>query len=232
MLIVIPDAGREPNHLNFKTMKMIQPIRKKLLFLLLISAAFISCNNKTEASIDDTKKKVADDTNEKVTDADHTFDIRLVKGSETIEYSETIPSNEGGALYGDQKSPTGEQGARERTILMVVGEDYNNGEAGIFGNFRIDENWKPITAIKHAAKNASFLSIRPNADGDNYDAISGTLNFSNLKFVLYTLQNGAACFELDFDGDFQKNNSKEDIYSGSGTIVLSPKRDMGVYKEK
>jgi len=214
--------------LNFKTMKMIQPIQKKLLFMLLISAVFISCNNKNKASDNDTIKKVADETKEKVADADHTFDITLVKGSETIEYSETIPSNEGGALYSDQKAPRGEQGDRERTILMIIGEDYNNGEAGIFGNFRVDENWKPITAIKHAAKNASFLSIRPNADG----AISGTLKFSNLKFVLYTSQNGAACFELDFEGDFQKNNKKGDIFQGSGTIVLSPKRDMGVYKKK
>jgi len=200
--------------------------------MLLISAAFISCNNKNEASDNDTKKKVADDTKEKVTDADHTFDIRLVKGSEIIEYSEIIPSKEGGALYSDQKSPTGEQGDRERTILMIIGEDYNNGEAGVFGNFRVDENWKPITAIKHAAKNASFLSIRPKADGDNYGAVSGTLNFSNLKFVLYTSQNGAACFELDFEGEFQKNNNKGDIYQGSGTIILSPKRAMGVYKKK
>lgn len=211
---------------------MIQPIVKSILFMLLISAAFTSCNNKKDASGDDEKEKVANDKKEMVADADHTFNITLVKGSETIEYSEAVPNNEGGALYNDQKSLSDEQGGRDRTVMMFIGKKYNRGAAGVFGIIRVDENLKPFTNIKRGDKSASTLSIRPKENGDEFVGISGTLTFSNLKFVLPIPNSGAACFTLSFEGDFQKNNNKEDIFQGSGTIVLSPKRDMGVYKKK
>lgn len=41
----------------------------------------------------------------------------------------------------------------------------------------MDENWKPITDIKSAEKNASSLSIRPEVEGDVFSALSGTLYF-------------------------------------------------------
>lgn len=206
---------------------------KTLIFMLLISTAFTSCNNKKKDAIDDDKKeKVADNKKEKVANADHTFNITLVKGSETVEYSGAVPNNEGGAIYSDQKSLTDEQGGRDRTIMMFIGKKYNRGAAGIFGILRVDENWKPFTNIKQGSINASNISIRPKEKGDHYTAISGTMTFSNLKFALPIPQNGAACFTLDFEGDFQKNTNNEGIFHGSGTIVLSPNREMGVYKEK
>lgn len=217
---------------KFRTLKIIQPVVKTLLFMLLISATFISCNTKKDASDDNEKEKVADNKKEKAFDADHTFDIRLVKDSEIIEFSGSVPSDEGGAIYNDQKSVSNEKGDRDRTIMMFIGKKYNRGAAGVFGIFRIDENWKPITHIQHAVKNASNLSIRPEENGNTYSAISGTLTFSNLKFVLPMPNNGAASFSLEFEGDFQKDTTKEDIFQGSGTIVLSPKRQMGIYKAK
>lgn len=219
-------------HFEFKTVKMTQPVVKTLLLILLVSAVFTSCNDNKEASGDDRKGKVADDKKEKEADADHTFNITLVKGSETIEYLGAVPNNEGGAIYNNQKSLSDEQGDRNRTIMMFIGKKYNRGAAGVFGIFRVDENWKPITNIKRGEKNASNLSIRPKEKGDEFTAISGTLNFSNLKFVLPMPNNGAAAFTLDFEGDFQKNTNKGDIFHGSGTIVLSPNRKMGVYKDK
>lgn len=211
---------------------MIQPIRKTLLFMLLISVAFSSCKNKKDTSEDNKKEKVADDKKKKIADADHSLDITLVKGSETIEFSENIPNAEGNALYNDQKMPTGKEGDRKRSIMMSLGKDANRDGAGIFGIFIVNEDFKPITDIKGAEKYPSSLTIRPKTDGDWYGAVSGTLTFSDLKFVLPTPNMGGTCFTLNFEGDFQKNGKKEDIYHGSGTIVLSPKRAMGVYKEK
>lgn len=220
--------------LNLKTKKMKHPIGKTLLFLLLISVVFTSCNNKKDAPSDDKKEKVtkADDKKEKVADADHSFDITLVKESETVEFSETIPNNEGNALYNDQKMPTGKEGDRRRSIMMSIGKDANRDGAGIFGIFIVNEDFKPVTDIKDAEKYASSLIIRPKKDDDWFSAVSGTLTFSDLKFVLPTPNLGGACFKLSFEGEFQKNANKDDIYHGSGTIVLSPKRAMGVYKKK
>lgn len=200
--------------------------------MLLISVAFTSCNNKKNESADAEKENVVDAEKEKVADEEHTFDIILVKGPETIKFSEAVPSDEGGAIYADQQMPTGKEGDRNRTIMMSIGKKYNRGAAGIFGIFRVDEKWKPITDMKKGEKNASSLWIRPKDKGDEYGAVSGTLFFSDLKFVLPMPKHGAACFKLNFEGDFQKNGNKTDIYHGSGTIVLSPKRAMGIYKKK
>ncbi|AFL81568.1 hypothetical protein Aeqsu_2105 [Aequorivita sublithincola DSM 14238] len=216
----------------FKTLKMIKQTGKILLILLLINVAFTSCNNKKNESTDAEKEKVVADKKEKTTDATHSFDITLVKGSETIEFSETVPSKEGGAIYNDQKSLTDEQGGRNRTIMMFIGKKYNRGKAGIFGIIRVDENLKPFTNVKRGDKSASTLSIRPKDQGDEYNGISGTMTFSDLKYVLPMPMSGAACFTLNFEGEFQKNGNKEDIYHGSGTIVISPEKAMGVYKKK
>lgn len=99
---------------------MIKPIEKILLITLLISVAFTSCDNKKKASDDDKKEKVANDKKDNLGDADHTFNIKLVKGSEIIEYSDAVASNEGGAIYNDQKSFNSEQGNRDRTIMMFL----------------------------------------------------------------------------------------------------------------
>ncbi|MGO1585897.1 MAG: hypothetical protein ACTHXJ_07985 [Mesonia sp.] len=211
---------------------MIQPIKKILLSMLLFSIVFTSCNDKKNASVNDTKEESTNDKKEKVGDEDHSFDITLTKGSETIEFSDAVASSEGGAIYNDQKSFSGEKGERDRTIMMFVGKKYNRGNAGIFSIIRVDENWKPFTNIKRGDKSASTLSIRPKENGDEFNGVSGTLTFSNLKFVLPVPITGAACFTLDFEGDFQKNAKKENVYQGSGTIVISPEREMGVYKKK
>jgi len=44
--------------------------------------------------------------------------------------------------------------------------------------------------------------------------------------------NGTVSFIFAFESDFGKNSNKEGIFQSSGTIVLSPKRKMGVYKRK
>ncbi|WP_026451684.1 hypothetical protein [Aequorivita capsosiphonis] len=227
------------SQLKIKTSKITVPILKTLLFMVLIGAV-TSCNNKKDASADDKKEKVTDDKKEKaaddkkkkVADADHTFDITLVKDSETIEFSENILNKEGNALYNNQQMPTGKKGDRRRSIMMTIGKDYNRGEAGVFGLFVVNEDFKPLSDINGSEKQVSSLTIRPEKDGDWYSAVSGTLTFSDLKFVLPTPNLGGACFKLSFEGDFKKNDNKKDIYQGSGTIVLSPKRAMGVYKEK
>ncbi|MGO3183266.1 MAG: hypothetical protein ACTIJ9_10570 [Aequorivita sp.] len=223
-------------------MKLIQPLAKTLLFMLLISTVFISCNNKNDAPSDDKKEKVTDnkrkkatdDKKKKVADPDHTIDITLTQGQETIEFSETKPSTEGGAKYSEQKALTGQNGDRKRTISMNLGNSYKRGATGgvINGYFIVDENWKPFTHIKQGDKKISSLWISPEGKGDYYDAISGTLTFSDLKFALTTSQHGAARYTLNFECDFQKNGKKRDIFHGSGTIVMSPKHQVGVYKEK
>jgi hypothetical protein len=226
-------------------MKPFQLKFKTLLLLLFVGFAFFSCgndkkNDKTKSDEDSSSKQVnkAPNTNtdedEKVGDEDHNIDITLTKGSETIEYSEIKPSTEGGAMYSDKKSVTGQNGDRKRTITMNLGNSYKRGATGIgiYGYFIVDENWKPFTHIKQGDKKVSSLSIAPEGTSDYYDAISGTFTFSDLKFALTTSRHGAACYTFDFEGDFQKNSKKGDIFHDSGTIVLSPKHQVGVYKEK
>lgn len=217
---------------KIKILKITQPILKTLLITLLISVVFTSCDNKKKAPDDDKKEKVANDKIDNIEDADHTIDLKLVKGSETIEYSDAVSINGGGALYNDQKSFDSEQENRDRKIMMFIGKKYTRGKAGIFGIIRVDENWKPFTNIKGGDKRASTLSIRPKENGDEFVGVSGTMTFSDLKFALTMPTSGATSFTLDFEGDFQKNGNKEDVYRGSGTIVISPEKAMGVYKEK
>ncbi|MDT0294605.1 hypothetical protein ACFQ3R_04420 [Mesonia ostreae] len=217
---------------------MRHSIRRILLFTILISIALTGCDNKKEASVNNTKEESAIDEKgktadgKKMTNANHSFEITLVKESETIEYSDAVPNNQGGAIYNDQKSFTDGQEDRNRTIMMFIGKKYNRGKAGVFGIIRVNENWSPFTIIKRGDKTASTLYVRPKENGDEFIGISGTLNFSNLKFALPVPITGAASFTLDFEGDFLRNGKKEDVFKGSGTIVISPNRQMGTYEKK
>lgn len=220
-------------------MKLFQIKFKTLLLLLFVGFSFCSCgnekkDNKTKNELDSSSKQVnkasskKTDKDKRAGDKDHSIDIELAKGSKTIEYSDAIPNDEGNALYKNSKQISG---GRKRTITTSIG-DYNDDKPGIFGIFRVDENLKPLPNFKQEGEKLSTLLIRTNETDDYYQAISGTLSFSNLKFALILPNNGAACFTLEFEGEFQKNNDKKDIYQGSGKIVLSPKSKMGVYKKK
>lgn len=205
-------------------MKKVQTLSRTLLFALLMSVAFVGCSKDDNGS-----SEVAKDDNQP--NEEHSFDITLVNTideSETITFSRTVPTEEGNALYRDRTI----SGERDHSITMLIGELDEPGS--VFGILDLQDNKRPFPTLRTAIEQEGcMITIRPEGTDDYYTSVSGTVNFSNLKYV-FILSSGAACFTLEFEGLFAKNSiigDGEATFHGTGTIVISPEKDMGVYKE-
>src|SRR5690606_4173632 len=205
-------------------MNNIQALSKKILFMLLIGAAFTSCSKSDKGS-------GAEEEGETTAGADHTFDVTLVNkadASNAIEYKGAVPNDEARAIYRNRTI----SGETEHSITMVFGKLEKAGS--IYGNFDLDDDDQPFTELgAYHLADGGTLEIRPEGTADLYTSVSGTLTFSGLKYARPTAAIGAACYTLKFEGDFEKYTSgakSDGTYHGSGTFVISPEDDMGTYK--
>lgn len=205
-------------------MKKIHSLSKALLFILLTGVTMASCS-KNE------KSPGADEADEILTGANHTFDITLVNkvdAVDVVEYAGEVPTDKGRAIYRNRTI----SGETDHSITMLLGELEEVGS--IYGNFDLDADDQPYTALgPYHLQNGGTLTIRPEGTTDMYISTSGTTTFSGLKYALPTSVVGAACYTLNFEGDFEKytdGKKTDDIFRGEGTFVISPQDDMGTYK--
>ncbi|MEC3881302.1 hypothetical protein [Parapedobacter sp. 10938] len=205
-------------------MTNIQALSKKILFVLLIGAAFTGCSK-------DDKGPDNKEEEETTAGADHTFDVTLVNKADaanTIEYKGAAPNDEARAIYRNRTI----SGETEHSITMLFGKLEEAGS--IYGNFDLDDDDQPFTELgPYHLADGGVLEIRPEGTADLYTSVSGTLTFSDLKYALPTASVGAAAYTLKFEGDFAKYTSgtkSDETYHASGTFVISPEDDMGTYK--
>lgn len=201
-------------------MKKIQSIFKTLLFALLIGVIPIGCSTDSDTPEEEEDKDAAE----------HTIDITLVNkadASDKIEYKDALPLEEGNAMYKNRTT--------DHSITMILGDHEEVGS--IYGHFEMETEDQPFTKLMdRSGKDAALLEIRPIGTDDHYISLSGTVKFSDLKYALVVPTSGGACFTLKFEGEFRKyvggmmDGLSDDIYEGTGTIVVSPLKDMGTYK--
>lgn len=207
-------------HENLLKMKKIQLLSQTWLLALLIGVIAIGCSTDSDTPEEEEDKGTTE----------HTIDITLVNkadDSDKIEYKDALPSSEGNAAYKNRTT--------DHSITMILGDYEEVGS--IYGHFDMEDEDQPYTKLMdRSGKNAALLEIRPKGTADHYISLSGTVKFSNLKYALVLPTNGGACFTLEFEGEFRKyvggmmEGISDDTYEGTGTIVVSPLKDMGTYK--
>src|SRR5690606_1017239 len=153
-------------------MTNIQALSKKILFVLLIGAAFTGCSKSDNGQGNE-------EEGETTAGADHTFDVTLVNkadASNTIEYKGAAPNDEARAIYRNRTI----SGETEHSITMLFGKLEEAGS--IYGNFELDDDGQPFTELgPYHLADGGVLEIRPEGTGDLYTSVSGTLTFSDLK---------------------------------------------------
>lgn len=203
-------------------MKKIQSLSNTLLSALLIGVLLVGCSTDSNAPEEEEKEEKGA--------SEHTIDITIVNktdASDKIEYKDALPSDKGNAMY--------KNGATGHSITMILGEHEEAGS--IYGYFEMENEAQPFTKLMdRSGKDAALLEIRPAGTDDHYISLSGTVKFSDLKYALVLPTNGGARFTLEFEGEFRKyvggtmDGISDDIYEGTGTIVVDPLKDMGTYK--
>lgn len=188
----------------------------KVLFVSLVFS-FAACSSDDDNQNDDDGGTIG---------GNHTYDIELVGEAETIEVSGSIsnPPQEDeenifsvAAVYGTNPE------AGDDSIMISMTISNNNTSEAIYGAFMLDGNRQALYPFAHPDDNddnVTGLAIRPAGSSTVYESISGTLNFSNVKLSSTTIATGVSSFTLNFSGAFVDED--DNIYQGSGTIVISP----------
>lgn len=156
--------------------------------------------------------------------APHTYDIKFTKGDKTIHYTGSVADEDDAiTMIYEGKDDDG----REVQYLSLTLED---GSLGIAGAFSFDENGAltPFDPLKEDSDEFSSGIVISDSEGELYFmSLNGKPVISNLKNHLIAESQGTKVslisYTLKFNGSFQLVNSEDDdVYSATGTIVMSP----------
>ena len=182
---------------------------QKLLKLTFVSLFFVL----TACSSDDDKAIVEDEWQ----NAEHTYDIVLKRGDETITYSATVPAKHGVGVY-----EVDENG--NKIIHLWIQPDDN---LDIIGSIILDANDVPYDFDYDADENtASLLSIIDKTKPDYFAAASGPIALSNFKIGPEHPETVGplASYKVEIEGVFHHYLPSGEFveYEFNGKIVVSP----------
>ena len=171
--------------------------------------------------------KLLDDDDDLQLTAPHTYDIKLTRGDETHHYTGSI-TDEDNALTMIIEGKD-EEGKDTKHLSLII----DDGPLKIIGSFIFDKNGalSPFDFEEDRDEFSSGISITDTDAGFYFASMNGKPVLSNLKNH-YTAQSQGVevsliSYTLKFNGDFQNANSENDVldvYSVTGTIVMSPYR--------
>ena len=149
--------------------------------------------------------------------ANHTYEIQLTNGAETIELSGSLPNDTPPmAIYVEPDQTEFDVPA----VTLLI----NDGSVSIVGGLLLNSNQQPLPLSYegYAQGTASVLNITKDNTSVPLVSTSGTATFSN--FELYghgSTPESLASFTLNFDASFI-DMQNETTYQGTGTIVVQP----------
>lgn len=187
--------------------------------LIILSLFLANCSSSGDKLLDDFEDDLQ-------LTAPHTYDIKLTKGAETLHYTGTGNTASSWIVEGEDE----ETGKEIKVISLLI----QDGSLRINGVFSFDEKGSVVPfdevyddngdndgyntgiVISDSDKESFFASMTGNPIISNLKRqnITTTIEGAKLNLVSYTLK---------FSGDFGRD-SKDDIYSATGTIVISPYR--------
>lgn len=158
--------------------------------------------------------------------APHTYDIKLTKGTETFHYTGSIDENNATSWILDGKD---EETGKEFQVITLLLQD---GSLRIDGALSFDEKGSVVPFDELYQDNGgnegfnSAVVITDSDKGSFFASMTGKPIISNLKKhnITITVEGGKVnpiSYTLKFNGNFG-HNSEDDIYSATGTIVMSP----------
>lgn len=182
---------------------------QKLLKLTFVSLFFVFA----ACSSDDDKPILQDNWQ----NANHTYDIVLKKGGETINYSAIVPSEKGVGIY-----ETNENGNKILHLWIQPDENLN-----IIGSFALGTNDVPKGFDYDVPEeSASFLHIMDKSRPEYFVAASGSVALSNFKTGPEhpDTEGPLASYTVNFEGIFHHYLPSGEFveYEFNGKIVVSP----------
>lgn len=187
-------------------------------FLIIMSLFLANCSSSSDKLFDD-----FDDKSQLATP--HTYDIKLTKGAETIHYTGSVNTGSSWIVEGEN----GETGKEFQVISLLI----QDGSLRIDGTFSFDEKGSvvPFDELYEEDKEGdegfnSAIVISDLDKGSFFASMTGKPMISNLKKqnISITVEGGKVnpiSYTLKFSGNFGRS-SEDDIYSATGTIVVSP----------
>ena len=156
--------------------------------------------------------------------APHTYDIKLTKGDETIHYTGSV-TDEDDALTMILEGKD-DDGMKVQYLSLTL----EDGPLTITGVFSFDEKGAlvPFDHLNEDSEEfSSGIMVSDLEGGIYFMSMSGKPVISNLENHLIAESQGTKVslisYTLKFNGDFQLINSEDDdVYSATGTIVMSP----------
>ena len=182
---------------------------------IILSLFLANCSSSDDKLLDDDDLQLS---------APHTYDIKLTKGDKTHHYKGSI-SNEDNALSMIVEGKD-EDGNKMKYLSLIL----DDGPVKVNGAFIFDEKGAlaPFDIEDEDEKLSSGISITDTDGGHFFASMNGKPVISNLKNFFTSESQGAkvslVSYTLKFNGNFQNVNSENDVYSVTGTIVMSPYR--------
>lgn len=199
---------------------MIMKIFKKVFpigMVIILSLFLANCSSSSDKLFDDF------DDDPQLT-APHTYDIKLTKGAETLHYTGSGNTASSWIIEGKDEE-TGKE-------FKVISLSIQDGSLTIYGIFSFDEKGSVVPfdeLYEDNGDNEGFntgIVVTDSDKGSFFASMTGKPIISNLKRQsITTTVEGAkvnlVSYTLKFNGDFGRD-SEDDIYSATGTIVMSP----------
>lgn len=171
--------------------------------------------------------KLFDDDDDLQLTAPHTYDIKLTKGDKTHHYNGSITDEDNAiTMIFEGKD---EDGKDAKYLSLII----DDGPLKIIGSFIFDKNGAltPFDFEEDRDEFSSGILITDTDGGFYFASMNGKPVLSNFKNHYTAESQGVGVslisYTLKFNGDFQNANSENDVldvYSVTGTIVMSPYR--------
>ena len=188
--------------------------------VIILSLFFANCSSSSDKIFDDF------DHNPQLK-APHTYDIKFTRGDETIHYTGSI-TDEDDAYSWIMEGKDEETGKDFQVISLLI----TDGPLRINGYFLIDDKGliTPFNLYGDDEEDedliTSGLVISDSEKNSALISVNGTPIISNLERQHVAESEGVKLslisYTLKFSGDFLSGDSDENIYSATGTIVMSP----------